>query len=208
MSAPPRCDEAESPDAHPRYELLEHLPPYGPPALLFSPSGPGPYSEQLIIRFWDRWGQDWVGNFRRDRGIGDEVISFKNPGRLLVIAKGNIYLVDIDTRACLLAENAQVQERFEIPAVDYVVLRENRAFGAYGSDGRIWSTPDPLGFFREIKTTGVVMSGLSKDDWENEVRFELNLETGSLVVQEVWRTNAAAQATKPSVPRINGREAT
>src|SRR5437899_214164 len=82
-------------------EVLPGLPAYGPMAEPFSATGRGKHREGLVLRFTSEAGESWVGNFQRSGNGIDYVVDHPNGSSIVVIAGGQAYTVDPESRQCL-----------------------------------------------------------------------------------------------------------
>ena len=46
-----------------RFEILPGLPPYGPPAISLTGHGEREFREGLVVRFYPKGSDPWIGNF-------------------------------------------------------------------------------------------------------------------------------------------------
>lgn len=79
----------------PKYEILKHLPPYGP-MWVSIPKNRQLLSEGFVVRFYRNDGSDWVANFERGMTQYNRVIEYPDHNWVMVIAGGQDYIMDLD----------------------------------------------------------------------------------------------------------------
>ncbi len=167
------------------YEILSHLPPTGPMHEQFSATGSGYHREGVVIKFMPDGGESWIGNFQPGDGGIIEVLPYANDLYLMVIALGQGYIINpIDRKLIGLCGN-YIQEIYEIPGQDAIILDESTFLVRYEKDGKIaWRTEriswDGL---RNVRIEGDRIKGEAytpMSDTNNWLPFQVDLETGEL----------------------------
>lgn len=98
----------------PPYRVLSGLPPYGPRAVPFSATGQGLHREGLVVEFRASDGSAWVGNFQRGLTKFDVVQAFPGSSSIVVIAGGQAYVVNPDSRRCLRTFGGGIEHLFAL----------------------------------------------------------------------------------------------
>ena len=161
-----------------RFEILAGLPPYGPMALSFTYRGTREHREGLVVRFYPRESEPWVGNFLGGATACNLVLDHPNEVDVIVVAKGEGSVVDLENRA--IREIVAVDIEEVIPLASIVLFRGMVGFMAVKADGSGWHSPriswDGL---RIIEIRGTELQGEAytpiADEW---VPFKLDLLTG------------------------------
>src|SRR5688500_14316736 len=83
-----------------KFEILSGLPGSGDSPIQFSATGMGTHSEGFVVRFITaRNAVPWIGNFQRDLSRLDTVVEHPDATDLIVIAGGDVYIVDVESRS-------------------------------------------------------------------------------------------------------------
>src|SRR5258708_2157304 len=81
-----------------RWEILRGLPGDGPVPKYFHLGHPTPWTEGLVVRFWNADGTEWVGNFQNSRSGGCEILTWPEANAIIIKTSGpftfDLYLVD------------------------------------------------------------------------------------------------------------------
>jgi hypothetical protein len=162
-----------------RFEILPGLPTSGPSALYFTERGK--FSEGLVIRFYPRESESWVGNF-----IGAALTKYRvaldhpNGSDVIVVADGEACTVDPHARTVrYIAGN--VENVIRVSSLGLVVVQDAVDFIFIKSDNTDWrSKRISWDGFRNIKIFGNDLLGEAYTPVENAwVPFTLDLLTGS-----------------------------
>jgi hypothetical protein len=123
-----------------RFEILPGLPATGPLPEQFSTSGRGTHREGFVVRINPQAGSSWVGNFQG--GIGGFRNVFDHPNRrdLIVVADGQGYVVDPESRALVAHFGGDISDLIEVPEIDALVVTNGIWLEAYGASGSLWRT--------------------------------------------------------------------
>ena len=76
-----------------RWEVLNGLPGEGPPPKHFHLGHPTPWSEGVVIRFWNEDGTEWVGNFQGGIYGLDTSFDWAEADFVVVFANGACYFI-------------------------------------------------------------------------------------------------------------------
>jgi hypothetical protein len=163
-----------------RFEVLPGLPPYGPPALSFTERGDHEFREGLVVRFYPRNSDPWVGNFLGGIANYTSVFDHPNGTDVVVVAWGNTCIVDPEHRAIRDRIASDAGRAIPVPALGLIVFQGLVDFSAVQSDNSRWISPRiSWDSFRNInvqetKLTGEAWTPIG-DIW---VPFILDLRTG------------------------------
>jgi hypothetical protein len=178
-----------------RYEVLPGLPAHGAMAIAFRAgewrgawSG---HSEGLVVRFDPYKGESWVGNFQpgfrrsgsgSDSGGWEGVLEHPNGQHLIIIARGQGYVVDPETRRLVLTFSGNLQHVIPLPEFDAILFCDGLGFEAIKARGLWWRSPriswDEI---RNINVDGGVLRGEASTptaDGNRWAPFTLDLMTG------------------------------
>jgi hypothetical protein len=170
-----------------RYEVLAGLPPYGPMAVPFGGGGwTGSWvghSEGTVVRFHPHTRDAWIGNFQPGSAGGwEDVLEHPNGQHIIVLSRGQGYVIDPETRQLVLTFPREIQHVVELPKLQAIAFSDGLCFEAIRSDGIWWQSPriswDEI---RSIKVDGTILRGEASapsadgNDW---VPFTLDLMTG------------------------------
>lgn len=163
-----------------RYEILQHLPPYGPMYIPISLDGQPYYSEGYPVRFFTSDGKDWVANFQPGWTDLEEVIELSNTPNLLIIAYGACYLINPDETEALDKFGVDYAAVFKASLERYV-LQGQTDLTIIEPDGSHWRTEriswDGL---EELQVENNMVKGLcfhvvdGHDEWDD---FIYDLDT-------------------------------
>jgi hypothetical protein len=123
---------------HPRFERLPGLPPFGPLARTFG--GPQ-HSEGLVVRFWKATGEAWIGNFHGSHGRAEGVLDHPDKRRVVVLARGQGYVVDPDTPEDVSTFGYDFHEFFLLHEFGAILFVDDLGMEAINEGGFWWRTP-------------------------------------------------------------------
>ena len=172
--------DGNAPPKSMRFEILPGLPPYGPPAISFSERGEREFREGLVVRFYPRNSDPWVGNFLG--GIVDYTTVLDHPNGIdvVVVAAGNTCIVDPEHQAIRDRIASDTGRVIPLSSLGLIVFQGLVDFSAVRSDNLRWTSPRiSWDSFRntdvhETKLTGEAWTPVG-DAW---VPFTLDLLTG------------------------------
>ena len=163
-----------------RFHIEEGLPVYGPRA--FSFPNPDAFSEGLVITFTASTGERWTGNFASGWGSLDAVRDELGKRATIVVASGNAYLVDVDSKtASGITSPADYIEY--VAGQKVVVIGNGLWFEAIGSTGVVWqSRRISWDGMRSLRRDGEEINGeayspMGPPDW---IPFKVNLASGDV----------------------------
>jgi hypothetical protein len=164
-----------------RFEVLPGLPPYGPMAISFTRNGAREHREGLVVRFYPRASEPWVGNFVGGGETAcDVVLDHPNETYVIVVARGEACFVDPERRAVIDRTAGDIMQVISLPSLGSVVFQHSTEFIAVRADNSGWHSPRISwdGFrnieVRETELLGEAYSPVS-DAW---APFRLDLVTG------------------------------
>jgi len=162
-----------------KFKILDHLPPYGP--------NPEPFGwryprEGFVVEFYPEKKPAWVGNFAPGGGGGiSDVVEHPNGKHLIVVANGDGYIIDAETRTLQSTFSWGIFYFDLVPELQEIVFGNPIYFFAIGPTGLRWRTRDIAwgDGIRAIKRNGTNLSGESYnplyDSWN---KFSVNLVDG------------------------------
>jgi hypothetical protein len=163
-----------------RFEVLPGLPPHGPMAISFTRNGAREHREGLVVRFYPRASEPWVGNFIEGMTACNVVLDHPNETCVIVVAQGEACLVDPERRAVIDRIAWDIDQVIPVPSLGSVVFQCLTDFFAIRADNSGWHSPRISwdGFrnieVRETELLGEAYSPVS-DAW---APFRLDLLTG------------------------------
>lgn len=122
-----------------QYEILDELPSTGPMPELFSHGGLGSRRHGLVVQFSPGSGAAWVGSFQPGHGGLNRVLRHPNGRDILVIAGGEVYVINPETRESADLWDGQVDMVLELEE-RRVILGNGFGFCAVGEAGVLWRT--------------------------------------------------------------------
>jgi hypothetical protein len=162
------------------FQIEEGLPVYGPRAVSFP--NPDAFSEGLVITFTASTGERWTGNFASGWGSLDAVRDELGPRSTIVVASGNAYLVDVDSKTA--SGITSPADYIEYAAGQKVIVIGNGLwFDAIGPTGVVWrSRRISWDGMRSLRRDGEEISGeayspMGPPDW---IPFKVNLASGDV----------------------------
>lgn len=170
----------------PRYEVLPGLPAYGPMALPLSAGGwTGSWTghrEGLVVRFHPNASEAWVGNFQPGSGGWEGVLEHPNGQHLIVVARGQGYVVDPEAHQLVSTFSGDIQHVIPLPELGAIAFSDGLGFEAIKKEGIWWQSPriswDEI---RNIKVEGTILRGEASAptaDGNEWVPFTVDLLTG------------------------------
>jgi hypothetical protein len=159
--------------------LLEGLPPYGPLATAF-PADWGRLGREGTVVEFETEGGTWVANF--GRGLGGIELAQLHPNKhdAVVIAAGDLWVVDGVERSAKLLLPA-IETVFEVRDPEgWVFNRQGLALARFGPDGLMWHTRRlSWDGFDQLKVGGSEVTGLAWSPMDNQwYPFRVDLTTG------------------------------
>jgi hypothetical protein len=163
------------------FSQLAGLPPYGDLAITFPADWARFGREGLVVQFTRSNGSEWVGNFAPGFGRLSEVRQHPDDRRVLVLARGRLWLIDPDEQTGTVLSQA-VDAILEIPgSKDLILDIQGLAFARVAGAGVAWHTKRlSWDGFDAVRVEGGRLVGLAwnplADEWNP---FEVDLSTGA-----------------------------
>ena len=163
-----------------RFEILPGLPPYGPVAISFSIHGDREHREGLVVRFYPKASESWVGNFFGDSIACNAVLDHPNGTDVIVVAGGEASVIDLENRSVRDSLGGDIEEVISLPSLGSVIFRGFTDFTAVRANNSGWRSPRiSWDGFRNIDVRHTELFGEAytpvSDAW---VPFRLDLLTG------------------------------
>jgi hypothetical protein len=163
-------------------EIIEGLPPYGPPATAFPPNDFAAYREGLVVRIADA-GHEWVGNFQPGLSRFSAVEVLPNGKHVLVVSGGAGYIVDPATRSLMRELGGAIIGLLRYESANLLVVNhQGIAFEAIGSSGTVWKTARiSWDGFRNVRVAADEIVGEAWRPFGQEwVPFSVNILNGQV----------------------------
>ena len=158
------------------YEVLTGLPAYGEPPIQFDDNPPG--SEGLVVRFIKSNGASWIGNFIGSFGV-DTVFELPNSTNVFVVARGDLYMIEVESRSLVQYISAGFQTVFHCPEHEIVIFGTYTEFVAIGKDGIKWESKRiSWDGFQNLECDCKTIKGEAWNVADVWMPFVLDLETG------------------------------
>lgn len=161
-----------------RFEILPGLPSSGPPALYFTERGK--FSEGLVVRFYPKQSEPWIGNFVGGPTKYNAVLDHPNGIDVIVVAGGDANVIDSENRQMRRHIAGHVDQTISVPSLGMVVFPNMTDFVAIAANNVEWrSQRISWDGFRNLKVLGNDLLGEAYtplgDIW---APFKLDLLTG------------------------------
>jgi hypothetical protein len=149
-------------------------------ALSFTNNGTREYREGLVVRFYPKNSEPWVGNFLGGMTTCSVVLAHPNGTDIIVVVQGEVHIVDPDQRVLRRTFSRGIEEVIPILALNTIVFRSIIDFESIAADNTGWrSARISWDGFRNINVSGTELWGEAytpvQDAW---VPFRLDLITG------------------------------
>ncbi|MDB4993805.1 MAG: hypothetical protein JWM74_1237 [Myxococcaceae bacterium] len=164
------------------FRILPGLPGTGELPVQFNVTGTGARSEGFVVEFTCASGQKWVGNFQvggYDKSAVLTVLGRRD--HAMIIAEGQAYVVDPETRALVRAFGGQITDVVCVPDRETMIFGNGLWFECVGREGLRWRT-------RRISWDGMMAVSLEGErlhgnalDLDNSWSpFDVNIDTGEV----------------------------
>lgn len=161
------------------FRRLPGLPPYGPLATAFPPKWGCLGREGLVVSFETEEGE-WVANFQPGLGGVDVVWAHPNGHDIVVIASGDLWVVNPELRSAELLLGA-IDRGFQVDdPLGLVLSIQGIAWARLGPQGLEWHTRRlSWDGFDELRIVGDQLVGLAWSALDHKWRpFQFDLRTG------------------------------
>ncbi len=188
------------------FQILPGLPPDGPTAVPFGAGGWtvawGGHREGLVIRFRSGSNETWVANFQPGGGGWEGVLEHPNRQHVIVVSRGQGYVVDPASHQLVQTFSGSVQLVVEVPSLKAILLSDGLGFEAINSEGTWWTSRRiAWDGIRAIKVQGTTLRGEASSPVggsETWVPFTLDLMTGQCHDGTYERDMRSAIPIKPA----------
>lgn len=134
------CRCATSMDEGRSFEVMPGLPPYGPPAHVFSPTGQGAHREGVVVRFHFANGGIWTGNFQPGNGQATGAYPHPDSQHVVIASGGQIYVVDPDAPDDVVLLDAAVRSVFQVASPQALLFADDIGLTYVDAIGNRWRT--------------------------------------------------------------------
>jgi hypothetical protein len=169
-----------------RYEVLPGLPGEGPMPKHFHLGHPTQWAAELVVRFWNEDGSNWVGNFQGLQDWSAKILLWPEASAVVVLAMDAFYLVDaqnpdsyVTLESPRLVDNVMLDEDHEL-----LFVVESTTIHAFDRvRRRIWSRNELGGYDAQLKSCmdGVLTVELETDVDERSRTVRLSAKDGSIL---------------------------
>lgn len=177
------------------FRVLPGLPGTGDPPVRFNATGSDRYTEGFVVQFTLAGGGAWVGNFQA--GLYGTSVVFAVTGRTaMVVAEGQAYVVEPETRALLRTFGGQISDVFYLPNRDAMIFGNGLWFECHGSEGLRWkSRRISWDGMMDVSLIGERLHGDAYDPMgDSWAPFEVDIETGEVT----------GGSYPPELPQVHG----
>lgn len=172
-------------------ELLPGLPGDGPMYVPVTPRGEPHYSEGFVARIFRSDHTWWIANFKRGMGSVDAVFDHPELKRIVVIASGELYVMDPDQHQPLAVHGHCVQRVLPQKDGRLVGCTDTHVFVlGPGGEHIQWSARLSLDGFAELELKGDLLygkafwgAGADNNDWSI---FSIDINTMVVLVGHSW----------------------
>ena len=141
------------------------------------------YSEGFVVHFFKNDGSSWIGNFRARGTELFGIYNLTNENEVLVFARGECYLVDIENQKLIKEIGGQYNSLIK-DSEETLILSNGTNITTINPSGEIWNS-ERISWdgIKDLKLDIYTLSGLSYDPMNKNkpwVPFSLNLKTKKL----------------------------
>jgi hypothetical protein len=123
-------------------------------------SGEPYYHEGFVVRFFRGDGTDWVANFEGGRDGINAAFDFPQYGRVVIIATGQLYVMDPDQERPVAVHGGQIEHVFQAADGALVCGSHTHVFVlSAGGDHIRWTARLALDGLRGLALNGTLLSG-------------------------------------------------
>ena len=168
-----------------RYEILDHLPAYGPMYIPISEDNEPYFSEGFPIRFFKTDGTDWIANFKPGWTDLNQVFDFPQHDRIIVFAGGLGYIMSPNNEKPIGTIGFTINEIFQTENGSLVCVDGISIAIIDNLSGLIWQS-ERISWdgFKDLKLVGDMISGLTYDPTNsinNWTAFTFNIKTREII---------------------------
>ncbi len=169
-------------------------------AVSFTKRGAREHREGLVVRFYPRESEPWIGNFIGGMTACNIVLDHPNGMHIIVVARGEASVVDPEHRAVLNRIAGDIKQVISMPSLGSIIFQRSTDFTAIRADNSGWHSPRiSWDGFRNIEAHGTELLGEAYTPASNAwVPFKLDLVTGHCTdgIYEKEISRAVPLATK------------
>jgi len=160
-----------------KYNILKYLPPYGPKPEHIGWKHP---REGFVVEFIPDHAAPWVGNFAPVGSNFNGVVEHPNGKHFIVIAGGQAYVIDPETRQELAyLGSGTIDSIIPVPELKEVVFGDWFRFVAIDTEGKLWETPRiAVDGMRSLHREGLILYGEASDQGDSYIPFQVDLMNG------------------------------
>lgn len=159
--------------------ILEGMPPYGPPAINFSSTGLGTHKEGTVVEFISE-NEEWIGNFTKGGKQLNQSGFFADEKTVFVIAGGEVYIVDPVSKKLLSAFGGDIEGVFHAEGVEWLVFQSGVGFTAVSPEKEIWDRRVSWDGLKDVRLNSGIISGEAWDPSGTWYPFSLDILSGSV----------------------------
>jgi hypothetical protein len=131
-----------------------------------------------VVRFFKSNGTSWIGNFIGSSGV-NTVFELPNSTHVYVVAHGDLYIIDVESRSLVQSISAGFQTVFHCLDREIAIFGTYTEFVAIGKDGIHWESKRiSWDGFQNLECDCKTIKGEAWNFAESWMPFVLDLETG------------------------------
>lgn len=163
-----------------KFKILAGLPAYGDLPEQFGADGMALHREGFVVQFFPSENRaSWVGNFQRGMTSLDTVLEHPYGSSIIVVASGDCYIVDIESRELKDNFGGAFETIISVPKKNIIIFGTSTDFEALGVSGRIWrSRRVSWDGIRSLKLEGDTLTGEAWGLGDSWLPFSLDVKSG------------------------------
>jgi hypothetical protein len=164
------------------FEVLPGLPGVGPYPEQFSATGEGTYHEGFVVKFHPRSSESWVGNVQSGHYGFTGALTHPNGRTVIVVAGGQAYHVDPETRVLLHQFGGGISDVMQEPGSGLLIFADDLRLWAMSTSSVRWKTRRiSWDGIRGLAVAGDTVLGEAYDPMSDGwCRFSVEVETGKV----------------------------
>ena len=163
-----------------RFEILDHLPPYGPMYIPITEDNEPFVSDGFVVRFFKTDGTDWVANFKPGWTDCSTVKHFTKTDRIIVIANGLGYIMNPNETKPIQTFGISINTAIELKNGN-LLISDDIGIEILNDTGIEWKSPRiSWDGIKDLKINEEILTGISYDpmnDLDEWSKFKVNLDT-------------------------------
>jgi hypothetical protein len=171
-----------------QFKILEGLPVFGPIPNQFSFSDQGACREGLVVEFKLGDKKSWIGNFQLGLTDFSAVVNHPNGKDDVVVAGGEVYVVEPFSRRLIQVFGGSVVEVLFIEEKALLVFNNNFNLIAFNKSGQLWTTRRiTIDGIQNLKyDAGLILGeGLALND--EKFPFQVDINDGKILDEQRLR---------------------